>query len=176
MSSPKYHPGDSGDAGATPHLPLSEDNGFDSEEQSIGALVMDATQHVSTLVRAEVELIKAESVGEAKKLLKGSVFFIIAAVVGLYSSFFFFFFLGELLSEWLPSWAAYAIVFGMMLVTTALFAILGRRKWKKLQAPQRSLDSLRETAATLQPRRDRNSAATEVPRVPTGVDPEVTRH
>ena len=142
--------------GAVPYIPLSSDDAATagSDGQSIGALVSEATQHVSTLVRAEVELAKSEVTGEVKKALTGSIFFIVAAVVGLYSSFFFFFFLGELLSEWLKRWAAFAIVFGLMLVVTALFGLLGYRKVKKIKAPERTITSVKDTAAALKPRRE----------------------
>jgi hypothetical protein len=142
--------------GAVPYIPLSSDDGSPNgaDGQSIGNLVGQATQHLSTLVRAEVELARSEVVGEAKKGLKGSVYFIIAGVVALYSSFFFFFFLGELLSEWLKRWAAFAIVFGFMLVVAAVFGLLGFRKLKKIRAPERTITSVKDTAAALKPRRE----------------------
>lgn len=141
--------------GAVPYIPLSEDDGkFEGSGQSIGSLVSQATQHMSTLVRAEVELAKNEAVGEAKKGLKGSVFFIAAGVVGLYSSFFFFFFLGELLSEWLKRWAAFLIVFGLMLLTTAVLAFIGYRKFKKIRKPERTINSVKDTVAALKPGRE----------------------
>lgn len=152
VSSPKHELNDGDRAGWVPYIPLSEESGPASDDQSIGTLVKDATQHLSTLFRAEIELAKSEAVGEAKKAAKGSVFFTIAGVIALYSSFFFFFFLGELLSEWLQRWAAFGIVFLLMLVAAALFGLLGYRKWKRVRAPQRSIDSLRETAAALKPR------------------------
>ena len=55
-------------------------------DPSLGDLVKDATAQVSTLVRAEVELAKAEVTGEVKKGLQGSVFFILAFTVLLFSS------------------------------------------------------------------------------------------
>ncbi len=152
VSSPKHHPGDSDGTGAVPYIPLSSDDGTATDSASIGSLVHDATQQVSTLVRAEVELIKAEAVGEAKKAFKGSVFFVVAAVIALYSSFFLFFFLGELLAQWLPRWAAFGIVFLAMLVVAGVFGYLGLRKVKRVRKPQRSLDSLRDTAETLRHR------------------------
>ena len=85
-------------------------------DPSIGDLVKDATAQVSTLVRAEVELAKAEITRDVKKGLTGSVFFILALVVLFYSTFFFFFFLAELLDTWLWRWAAFLIVFGVMVV------------------------------------------------------------
>ncbi|OQO92877.1 phage holin family protein [Saccharomonospora piscinae] len=153
VSSPRNPPTDGVGGPAVPYLPLSEDDGTATQDQSIGSLVKDATQHVSTLVRAEVELIKSEAVGEAKKAFKGSLFFVVAGVVALYSSFFFFFFLGELLSEWLPRWAAFGIVFLLMLVTAAVAGYAGLRKWKRVRKPQRSIDSLKDTADTLRHRK-----------------------
>lgn len=140
--------------GAVPYIPLSGDGGDQTDGQSIGSLVSQATQHLSTLVRAEVELAKSEVAGEVKKGIKGSVFFVIAGVIALYSSFFFFFFLGELLSEWLKRWAAFLIVFGIMLVVAAIFGFLGFRKVKKLRAPERTITSMKGTAAALKPRRE----------------------
>lgn len=136
-----------------PYIPLSEDN-TTMTDQSMGALVRDASQHVSTLVRAEIELAKSEVVGEVRKGLKGSIYFIIAAVVALYSSFFFFFFLGWLIDVWLPTWASFLIVFGLMLVVAALFGLLGYRKVRKLRAPERTIGSVKETAAALRPQRE----------------------
>ncbi|HET6499622.1 MAG TPA: phage holin family protein [Amycolatopsis sp.] len=141
--------------GAVPYIPLSSDDGSTAGEQSIGSLVSQATQHMSTLVRAEVELAKSEIVGEVKKGVTGSVFFIIAGVIGLYSSFFFFFFLGELLSDWWGlRWPAFLTVFGLMVVVTVAFAFLGWRKVKKVKAPERTISSVKETAAALKPRRE----------------------
>lgn len=141
--------------GAVPYIPLSGDDSSTTDGQSIGSLVGQATQHMSTLVRAEVELARAEIVGEVKKGLKGSVFFLIAGAIGLYSSFFFFFFLGELISDlWGLRWPAFLIVFGLMLVITVIFAFLGWRKVKKLSVPERTISSVKETAAALKPRRE----------------------
>jgi hypothetical protein len=152
VSSPKHQLNDTDGVGSVPYIPLSDDAAGHGADQSIGTLVKDATQHLSTLIRAEVELAKSEVVGEVRKGVKGSLFFVIAGVVALYSSFFFFFFLGELLSEWLRRWAAFGIVFLLMLVTAAVFGLLGYRKVKKIRAPERTIESVRETAAALKPR------------------------
>ncbi|MFD2417603.1 phage holin family protein [Amycolatopsis pigmentata] len=156
MSSEEHERSGPDGLGAVPYIPLSPEGASGgSDGQSIGTLVGQATQHMSTLVRAEVELAKSEVVGEVKKGLTGSVYFIIAGVIGLYSSFFFFFFLGELLSDlWGLRWPAFLTVFGLMLVVTALFALLGWRKLKKLRAPERTISSVKETAAALKPRRE----------------------
>jgi hypothetical protein len=133
-----------------PSIPLSDDRAIEaSGNQSIGHLVKDATAQLSTLVRAEVELAKSELAKEVKKGLVGSVFFIIALMVLLYSSFFFFFFLADLLDIWLARWAASLIVFGGMLLFAAFAAFLGYRKVRKIRGPQRTIDTLKDTAAAL---------------------------
>ncbi|MEC3975025.1 phage holin family protein [Amycolatopsis sp. H20-H5] len=154
MSSPKHERTGPDGVGAVPYIPLSSDDDVVAGEQSIGKLVGDATQHLSTLVRAEVELAKSEIVGEVKKGVKGAIFFVIALVIALYSSFFFFFFLGELLSEWLRRWAAFGIVFLLMLVTAGVAGFLGYRKVKKIKAPERTISSFKDTAAALKPHRE----------------------
>jgi hypothetical protein len=130
-------------------IPLSDVDVQMPGAASIGDLVRDATTQVSTLFRAEVQLAKAEVTGEVKKGLQGSLFFILALTVLLFSAFFFFFFLAELLSEWLPRWAAFLIVFALMVVVAALFAFFGYLRVRKLRAPERTIDSLRQAKTVL---------------------------
>jgi hypothetical protein len=154
VSSPKHQRNDPDGVGAVPYIPLTPDDDTVTGDRSIGKLVGDATQHMSTLVRAEVELAKAELVGEAKKALKGAIYFVIALVVALYSSFFFFFFLGEGLAELIRyRWIAFGIVFVLMLVTALGVGFIGYRKFKKLSPPERTIDSFKDTAAALKPGR-----------------------
>ncbi len=131
-------------------IPLVDPHAI-SANPSIGELVRDATTQVSTLVRAEVELAKAEITRDVKKGLTGSVFFILALVVLLYSTFFMFFFLAELLDTWLWRWAAFLIVFVLMLVVTAVFALLGFLKVRRIRGPQQTIESVKETTAALTP-------------------------
>ncbi|WP_336087941.1 phage holin family protein [Nocardia sp. SSK8] len=128
-------------------IPLTDANPPGSA--SIGSLVRDATEQMSTLVRAEVALAKAEVTAEVRKGLTGSVFFILALTVLLFSSFFFFFFLAELLDVWLYRWAAFLIVFALMVLTTALLGFLGWLKVRKLRAPEKTIGSLKQAAEVL---------------------------
>lgn len=131
-----------------PSIPLSEDLAGAPSEQSIGGLVKDATTHLSTLVRSEVELARIEITAEVKKGLKGSVYFVIALTVLLFSLFFFFFTLAEFLADFFRMYRseAFGIVFLLMLVVAALFALLGYRKVRKIRAPERTISEARETA------------------------------
>jgi uncharacterized membrane protein YqjE len=120
-------------------------------EPSIGDLVKDTSAQISTLVRAEVELAKAEITRDVKKGLTGSVFFILALVVLFYSTFFFFLFLAVLLDMWLWTWVAYLIVFGVMVVTTLVFALLGYLKVRRIRGPQKTIASVKEAREALVP-------------------------
>lgn len=125
-------------------------------DPSIGDLVKDATAQVSTLVRAEVELAKAEITRDVKKGLTGSVFFIAALVVLFYSTFFFFFFLAELLDTWLWRWVAFLIVFGLMVVVTGALALFGFLKVRRIRGPRQTIESVKETREALTPGHDKS--------------------
>lgn len=129
---------------AVTSIPLSEED-TGSDGQSIGTLVRDATTHLSTLVRSEVELAKTELTGELKKGLKGSAFFILALTVLCFSMFFLFFTLAEgLAALGLWRWAAFGIVFLVMLVAAGLFGLLGFLRVRKVGAPKRTMASLND--------------------------------
>ena len=116
---------------------------------SIGALVKDATVHMSTLIRSEIELAKLEVTKSLKTALIGSVFFIGAAAIGLFALFFAWFVLAEVIAIWLPRWAAYLITMGVMLAIAGALVFLGLKKIKKVKKPERTIATLQETASTL---------------------------
>ncbi|MCV7357118.1 phage holin family protein [Mycolicibacterium fluoranthenivorans] len=138
-------------------------------DPSIGDLVKDATAQVSTLVRAEVELAKAEITRDVKKGLTGSIFFIAALVVLFYSTFFFFFFLAELLDEWIWRWVAFLIVFVLMVLTTGALALFGYLKVRRIRGPQQTIETVREIPAALTPGHDKTpDVARPAPTDPSG--------
>jgi uncharacterized membrane protein YqjE len=132
-----------------PSIPLAPEPIPSTDEKSIGGLVSEATKHVSTLVRAEVELARSEITAEVKKGLQGSVFFIVALTILLFSLFFLFFTLAELLAIWLNRAAAFGIVFAVMLLAAGLFGFLGYRRVRKIKAPERTISTLKESAQVL---------------------------
>ncbi|ODR06317.1 hypothetical protein BHQ15_13530 [Mycolicibacillus koreensis] len=148
-------------------IPLTDPNALPADP-SIGALVKDATSHMSTLVRAEVELARAEITRDVKKGLTGSVAFIAALVVLFYSTFFFFFFVAALLDTWLYRWAAYLIVFGLMIVTASLLAVIGYLKVRRIRGPQQTLETVRETRTALTPGQGRSAPPATAPTDPSG--------
>lgn len=133
-----------------PSIPLSKEPVVPAGDQSIGGLVREATAQVSTLVRAEVELARAEVTAEVRKGLQGSIFFVVALVVALFSLFFLFFALGETLSALLDSrTAGFWIVFGVMILVAGVFGLLGYLRVRKIRKPERTISSLKESAQVL---------------------------
>jgi MFS family permease len=143
-------------------------------DPSVGDLIKDVTAQMSTLVRAEVELARAEITRDVKKGLTGSVFFISALVVLFYSTFFLFFFLAELLDNWLWRWAAFLIVFGIMVVVTLVLALFGFLKVRRIRGPQKTIESVKEARTAFAPGHDKAgtpktlTADTKTPSDPSG--------
>jgi uncharacterized membrane protein YqjE len=127
---------------------LIEDRPADAADQSVGALVRDASTHLSTLVRAEIELARIEISRDVKRGVRGSIFFIIALTVILFSLFFFFIAIAELLADvGLYRSLSYGIVFFGMLLFAGLFGFLGYKKVRGIKGPKRTISTMRDTAS-----------------------------
>ena len=116
------------------------------DEPSIGALVSDASTHLSTIIRGEIELAKLELRSSVKNAGTGAGFFVAAAVLVLFSLVYGFQSLAEgiaALGVW--RWLAFLIVFFFQLVVAGLFAFLGIKKVKRVRAPQRTIKTTKET-------------------------------
>src|SRR4051794_5365833 len=130
-----------------PSIPLNAEPVRQDGDASVGSLVKEVTTHVSTLVRAEVELAKTEITAEVKKGVQGSVFFVIAGVVALFSLFFLFIAVSEAFNLIWPTqqWAGYAVTFGLMILFAGLMGLLGYLKVRKIKAPERTIESAKES-------------------------------
>ncbi|WKD56722.1 hypothetical protein CAPI_00715 [Corynebacterium capitovis DSM 44611] len=125
-------------------IPLRDTDVTQPGQDSIGTLISNATEQMSTLVRSEIELAKSEVVGEVKKGAVGGGLLAGAGVVALYSTFFLFLFVAALLAQWLPWWAAFLIVFLVMLAVAGILAFIGLKKFKNIQAPKKTISSVNE--------------------------------
>ena len=113
---------------------------------------------IGDLVKDAVELARAEITRDVKKGLTGSVFFIMALVVLFYSTFFFFFFVAELLDTWLWRWVAFLIVFGIMVIVTAVLALFGYLKVRRIRGPQKTIETVKEIPDALTPGHEKTKA------------------
>jgi uncharacterized membrane protein YqjE len=117
------------------------------EQPSVGELVRRASEHVSTLVRGEIELAKAELTGSAKRAGIGGGLLAAAAAVVLVSIPFLFILIAEVLvalGVW--RWLAYLIVWVFFLIIAVILALAGRSQLRKVRKPARTIETVRETA------------------------------
>jgi uncharacterized membrane protein YqjE len=116
-----------------------------SADPSVGVLVQSAMTDVSTLVRAEIELAKTEISRSAKKAGVSVGLFAVAGVLLAFAGFYLFVMLAELFT-WLglPRWVSYLIVTVGLLLVAAVAALIGLRMIKKIDKPERTMESLRE--------------------------------
>ena len=118
------------------------------EQPSVGELVRQASEHVSTLVRGEIELAKAELSGSAKRAGIGGGLLVAAAAVVLVSLPFLFILLAEVLvAIGLWRWLAYLIVWVFFLLIAGVLALIGRSQLRKVRKPERTLQTAKDTAA-----------------------------
>lgn len=149
--------GNSAELPRVPSIPLSDEKGA-AADQSIGGLVKDAAAHMSTLVRGELELAKAEIAGEVKKGVTGSLSFILALAIVLLALPFAFVALALGLNDIFDwenhPWLGFLVLFGIALLLTGFLVWRGIRKFKRIRAPQRTIDSAKDTMAALRRRDD----------------------
>jgi hypothetical protein len=137
-------------------------------EPSVGTLVQSAMADVSTLIRSEVELAKAEVGKSAKKAGIGAGAFGGAAVVLAFSGFFFGIALAEFLT-WLGliRWISYLIVWFLLVLLAGIAALVGRRIIKKIEKPERTIETLQDLPDVLH-REQPGARRREVPTVSNG--------
>jgi len=102
-------------------------------ERTLGQLVADATQDISTIVRSEIALAKAEVTAEAKIAGKGAGMLAGAAFVGLLGLIFLFHTLANVLDVWLPLWAGYLITTVVLFLLAAILGLVGKNSMGKVE-------------------------------------------
>lgn len=121
-----------------------------SPERTIGQLVADATHDVSTIVRSEIALAKAEITADAKRAGAGAGMFAGAAFVALLGLIFLFHTVANVLDLWLPLWAGYLITTGLLFLVAGILALVGRAQMKKLKGkPERTIKNAQQTIDAL---------------------------
>ena len=125
---------------------MSAHTGTDKTTASTADLVKDLSREVSTLVREEVALAKAEITQKGREtaagigMLSGALVFGLAAVGGSMA----FFILT--LDAWMPSWLAALITTAAYAVVAGMLAVRGKRQVSMASppAPERTIESVKE--------------------------------
>ena len=122
-----------------------------ADNASLGELLGDVTRDLSTLMRQEVELAKAELKQSATKAGKGSGMLAGAGVAGHFVLVFLSLGLMFALGALMPlGWAALivAVVWG---ITAAVLASIGRKELKQIKGLPQTGETLSEIPPTLKP-------------------------
>jgi len=115
-------------------------------ERTLGRLVADATSDISTIVRSEIELAKAEVTAQAKTAGKGAGLLAGAAFVGLLGLIFLFHTLAQVIDIWLPLWAGYLITTALLFVVAVILGLVGRNSMSQVQpVPERTIKNAQDT-------------------------------
>ncbi|WP_046529148.1 phage holin family protein [Cellulomonas sp. FA1] len=116
------------------------------DPRSLGQLVADLGEQAARLVRAEIDLAKAELASKAKQVGIGAGLLVGAGVLGLYtlSAFIATAIIG--LANAVPAWLAALIVSVVLLLVTAVLALLGVRHLKQgtPPVPDRALENVQQ--------------------------------
>ena len=121
-------------------------------EPTVGRLVADASTHLSTLLRSEIALAKSElkisalAGGIGAAMLTVAAFLLLLAIVMASIA------AAYALDYIVPTWAAFLIVFGVYVLLALVIALIGIKRLKKVSAPERTIETTKETVATLRNR------------------------
>ncbi|MFN8075304.1 MAG: phage holin family protein [Kineosporiaceae bacterium] len=122
------------------------------DRRSLGALVSDATEDISALIRHEVALAKAElkrdvvNAGVGAGLFAGAGYLVFLAsillvIAGGYG----------LTATGLPAWAAFLILAGVLILLAGVLALIGKVRLGRIGPPERTLRSTKATLAAFRP-------------------------
>jgi membrane protein implicated in regulation of membrane protease activity len=133
----------------------------------VGALVQSAMADMSTLIRNEIELAKTEMTRSAKKAGVSIAMFVVAGVLLALAGIYFFVAVAEAIALALPRWAAFGIVTVALVLVAAMAGLVGYRMIKKIEKPERTMESLRELPEVMR-REAPGTRHREVPSVNNG--------
>lgn len=119
-------------------------------ERSVGQLVADASNDISTIVRSEIQMAKAEVTkgisigGKGAGLLAGAGFIALLGVIFLFHT------LARVVAVWLPVWAGYLVVTVLLFVVAGILALIGIRALKKAKPkPERAIRNAQDTVTAI---------------------------
>lgn len=134
---------------------MTTPRGFrDRSDDSLFTLVGDIPELVRNLVVAEINGAKAWAQRTAKDAGIGAGWFVGALIVLFWAMPVFFAFVIAGLSSWWPVWLSAIVVFGVMIVITAILALLGYLRFKKLSKRENPGEAIAEDVRIVKEARD----------------------
>jgi len=122
-------------------------------ERTLGQLVADATTDISSIVRSEVALAKAEMSADAKRAGLGAGLFAVAGVFAFLSLILLLIAAAYgLVAAGLAPWLAFLIVAVALLLVGAIMVLVGKHSFENLKGkPERAIKSTQDTIAAIRP-------------------------
>jgi hypothetical protein len=132
--------------------PVTDGGHPDVEGVSVGQLIGEVTKDLSTLMRQELELAKAELKVEAKKAGQGAGMFGAAGFAGYMVALFLSLALMWALASAIPTGWAGLIVAVLWGVIGAIAFVMGRKKFQQVNPkPERTVETLQQVPGALKP-------------------------
>ena len=122
-------------------------------ERTLGQLVADATNDMSSIARSEIALAKAEITADAKQAGKGAGMFAGAGVMGFLGVVLLLFaVVYGLVAAGLSVWLSFLIVAVVLFVVAGILTLIGKKAVSKVQGkPERTIVTTQETIAAIKP-------------------------
>jgi hypothetical protein len=131
--------------------PSSGSSGSSGDSPSIGQLFGEISKDLSTLMRQEVALAKAEVTQSAKQASKGVGMFAGAAYAGHLTVLFLSLALWAALSYWLDNFAWAALIVAVLWgIIAAVLALRGKKELKEVQGIPKTTDTVKKIPDALQ--------------------------
>ncbi len=129
---------------------MSQREPVDTDEPTIGKLVVDASRDVSSLIQSEIALVKSElkvsvkAGGISVAMFAAAGFLVLLAIIMLSIALAFFVHMTGLDLAW-----CFLIVFGAYVLVAALLGFIGVRKIKQVKAPEKAIRQAKESKSLL---------------------------
>jgi hypothetical protein len=121
-----------------------------STERTLGQLVADASRDLSTIVRSEVALAKAELKKDVVAGVTGAAMFVTAGVLAFLALILLLIAAAYgLVAAGLAPWLAFLIVAAALLLLGAVLVLIGKRRLSRIGPPERTVRTSKETVEAL---------------------------
>ncbi|MHB8273620.1 MAG: phage holin family protein [Dermatophilaceae bacterium] len=130
---------------------MTDQNG--ATGRTLGQLVADATHDISSIMRSEIALAKAEIGADVKKAGIGGAMFVAAGVFAFLALILLLIAAAYgLVAAGLPPWLSFLIVAGVLLVVGTVLALVGKNRVSKIKGkPERAIKNAQDTIAAIRP-------------------------
>jgi hypothetical protein len=122
-------------------------------ERTLGQLVADATHDISSIMRGEIALAKAEVGADVKQAGVGAGMFAAAGLLAFLALILLLIAAAYgLVAAGLARWLSFLIVAGVLLLAAAILALAGKSSIRKVRGkPERTIKNAQDTIAVMRP-------------------------